>query len=433
MDCLYTNLDQDDGLPALICHSCLQQAELAFQFRRQCEQADVALRQFLGIGSNFNYKERGTNGYATADGTSSKSGSSDWSQSCNAEDGDTSRLRLKLNGEEILVEERDIASVLVVVDPRVPDYDANEKLSEKRRVSVARHGRQFQCGTCSKRFSQKAHLTRHELVHSGKKPFPCTACSKSFADASTLTTHYRTHSGERPYACDSCPKAFVSRSDLRKHSLVHSGLRPFACGVCSKTFTRATNLRKHARVHSGQRPYSCEQCARTFSSKGDLARHVLIHSGHRPHVCLVCCVSFSRRDKLVRHMRRHQPSEALLGQHLGEFARLANSLEVKQAKEPTRPEHRCATCGKVFQQLRELARHVKVHTGDKPFACELCPMRFSRRDKLARHSKVHGVRGPEARLLRCEHCTASYYRRDKLLRHQRTHVPTDRPAAPCRA
>ena len=51
----------------------------------------------------------------------------------------------------------------------------------------------------------------------------------------------------------------------------------------------------------------------------------------------------------------------------------------------------CATCGQAFLQSSDLTAHVRVHTGDRRYACT-CGKAFSKSSHLARHcKKVHAL------------------------------------------
>ncbi|KAG9285338.1 hypothetical protein G9A89_010813 [Geosiphon pyriformis] len=48
-----------------------------------------------------------------------------------------------------------------------------------------------------------------------------------------------------------------------------------------------------------------------------------------------------------------------------------------------------ATCGRLFKRLEHLKRHVRTHTMERPYSCQVCGKRFSRSDNLAQHRKTH--------------------------------------------
>lgn len=89
----------------------------------------------------------------------------------------------------------------------------------------------------------------------------------------------------------------------------------------------------------------------------------------RPFPCPAesCDRRFSRSDELSRHLRIHT------GQ---------------------RP-FPCTICRRAFSRSDHLTTHMRTHTGEKPFECEACGRRFSRSDERTRHMRVHNKRTPQ--------------------------------------
>nr|XP_006629250.1 PREDICTED: early growth response protein 4-like [Lepisosteus oculatus] len=75
-------------------------------------------------------------------------------------------------------------------------------------------------------------------------------------------------------------------------------------------------------------------------------------------------------------------------------------------------------CERRFSRSDELNRHLRIHTGHKPFQCRICLRSFSRSDHLTTHTRTHTGEKPFS----CDVCGRRFARSDERKRHGRVHL-----------
>ncbi|KAH8281166.1 hypothetical protein KR054_012545 [Drosophila jambulina] len=82
----------------------------------------------------------------------------------------------------------------------------------------------------------------------------------------------------------------------------------------------------------------------------------------------------------------------------------------------------CDQCGNNITGKSSFDRHLRKHSGIRPFQCELCPARFLSSGELKGHQVMH----TGDRKFPCRYCDRTYVNYSGRLRHERTHT-NDRP------
>ncbi|ELT94022.1 hypothetical protein CAPTEDRAFT_73311, partial [Capitella teleta] len=188
--------------------------------------------------------------------------------------------------------------------------------------------------------------------------------------------------------CHVCCHSFSAKRKLTRHFNIHLRKMPFSCQQCSLRFHKQEEMDKHVSGNFCQaiKTPTCKICSSTFGSIEELVSHTL--SEHKRYLCKRCLNSFSLRCNLHRHERLHsgiKPFPCNLCEK--SFARNAD-LKLHLQKHETCS---CTQCSKSFIDMHSLNYHLlKVHHAqDNMHACTICEKAFRSEQQYNKHWESH--------------------------------------------
>ncbi|KAI5636814.1 THAP domain-containing protein [Phthorimaea operculella] len=267
-----------------------------------------------------------------------------------------------------------------------------------------KHPSDFVCQLCGYSFVSEKGIELHKkLKHRlDNDEIPedgplCELCNVRFISEEALTQHIRVsarhNTSDKEQRESNKPKKGRKSKEVRerekkarersdgeeedKRRLYPSQMRkaegPIPCEQCGMQLEDSRAYHGHfRRMHpdknrtnypSMKSPCMCEVCGRMFQSYALLKDHRWVHTGERPFKCSECSKSFRMKQRLVAHRRVHSAVKA---------------------------SYLCNLCGKHFSTHSNRQRHMIIHTGLRPFRCEMCEKSFKHAsEKRAHITYVH--------------------------------------------
>ncbi|XP_029913128.1 zinc finger protein 184-like [Myripristis murdjan] len=139
--------------------------------------------------------------------------------------------------------------------------------------------------------------------------------------------------------------------------------------------------------------------------------------------CHLCGKIFQYLGPLMKHIQTHDKTAdchvcRITFQSTEELIQHLHLQCEKHLQSAIKKKHCCDVCGKTFTKMCLLREHTKIHTGLRQFTCQECGKAFIRKRDLTVHARTHSGEKPYS----CDVCGKAFSQRPNLVTHIRKHT-----------
>jgi len=247
---------------------------------------------------------------------------------------------------------------------------------------------------------------------------------------------------DKKYPCNKCGEDFISTFYVKKHILAPEESKTFLCEKCTAASQtsdskRQVNLKTIADSGEGIEQNTavnlvdndnfmpddlCEDnnadCDTTQSKQTTSERNVNVCTKRKSQQCENCGKLFYDKIRLAKHMRFHTGERPYKCLYCRKTYKYNTVLQTHLKIHTGEKSYKCTHCDKTFTHKYNLNRHLRTHTGERPYTCSQCWKTYKHDTHLKIHLRAHTGERP----YKCTYCHKTFTAKQNLTEHIRTHT-----------
>ncbi|KAJ2942681.1 hypothetical protein O0L34_g2151 [Tuta absoluta] len=264
-------------------------------------------------------------------------------------------------------------------------------------------------------------VNKAEKVEPELTVLSCGLCKETYSDKKELSDHIESHRDDKK--CKLCSETFKSWPTLVGHRFTHLSKNEYRCHMCTKTFLVHADAMVNMEYHYMNKHFdgektriACKECHKTYPTPYRLRKHVITYHPKKLKIfiCDYCNKHCSNKQYLRMHLRSHSEDRSYICELCGFASKHSGGLRDHKVRKHAPAKVKCKECERWFATAADKDKHT---CNVVPKICPICGIAITVQKAFNRHLLTHS----SVKKYKCSRCPAAYKNKMSLVAHNNRH------------